>query len=121
MKYFIYENRRINYIFKIWKKNNEFKFPEPSPTPEIMNKILKLLEENGHTCGEIEGWTTHELKKRRKERAEECNRRVAFASELREKGHKCVFIMESYPPQIGWCRQEICRDIDKNDENNENE
>jgi len=32
-----------------------------------------------------------------------------FAKKLIKQGHKCVVYMESYPVQIGWCGQCICK------------
>ena len=32
----------------------------------------------------------------------------AFRSDLQKKGHKCVFVMETFPSRTGWCGQEKC-------------
>ena len=28
--------------------------------------------------------------------------------ELKDQGHTCLFIRESYPPQISWCQKPAC-------------
>lgn len=33
--------------------------------------------------------------------------------ELKAKGHKCLCLMESYPPQLGWCQKEPCAELNK--------
>ena len=33
----------------------------------------------------------------------------AFATKLKEEGHQCVRIRESYPIQVSWCRKTICK------------
>ena len=30
---------------------------------------------------------------------------------LRKKGHNCLQIRETYPPQYSWCRQKICNHV----------
>lgn len=31
-----------------------------------------------------------------------------FADSLRRKGHTCIGMLESFPPQIVWCEKERC-------------
>lgn len=33
---------------------------------------------------------------------------IEFANKLESQGHVCVMYLESYPIQIGWCKNEIC-------------
>lgn len=33
---------------------------------------------------------------------------MKFAELLQKNGHKCVTFMESFPVQIGWCKQDVC-------------
>jgi len=42
--------------------------------------------------------------------------RMEYARSLIDKGHKCVFYMESYPVQIGWCNQNPCIKRKKTDD-----
>lgn len=42
--------------------------------------------------------------------------RMNFANELTAKGHECIFYMESYPGQIGWCHQTPCSKAKKTTE-----
>ncbi len=46
------------------------------------------------------------MKKQQKQQEE-------FAQNLIKNGHKCVYFMESYNVQIGWCGNEICTSKDK--------
>lgn len=33
---------------------------------------------------------------------------IEFANKLESQGHICVMYLESYPIQIGWCKNETC-------------
>ena len=88
-----------------------------SKTPEIVKKVINLLETNGHQCpmyniskGYLE-WCNKDVCVRTKtldDMKERNNRAYEFAKELHNKGHRCVEYLESYPVQISWCQQEIC-------------
>lgn len=39
---------------------------------------------------------------------ERTRKRYAFAKQLEKAGHKCVIILESYPPIVRWCEEEPC-------------
>jgi hypothetical protein len=88
-----------------------------SKIPVIVKKVIELLENNGHKCmiyniskGNLE-WcnkdecirtkTLNEMEIRNKQQ-------MQFADDLKQKGHQCINILESYPVQIRWCNQEKC-------------
>jgi hypothetical protein len=88
-----------------------------SKTPEIVRKVMNFLESNGHKCmmyniskGCLE-WCNKDICIRAKA-LEDMNERnikaLAFADELKNKGHCCIQYLESYPVQIRWCQQENC-------------
>ncbi len=43
--------------------------------------------------------------------AEEERRQSNLAKVLREKGHTCVYSLQSYPSQTVWCRNEQCTEF----------
>lgn len=43
-------------------------------------------------------------------RADEAYRLVR---RLRDEGHRCIAVLESYPPQIRWCKQTTCIEAEK--------
>ncbi len=41
------------------------------------------------------------------------SRRMKFAQSLRENGHTCVRILESYPCIVVWCEEKACAGMKK--------
>jgi hypothetical protein len=88
------------------------------PCPQIMTDLAAFLQERDHTCVSIVGLTDHKFEwcgkdicpskliwdDMDKRQAEE----MAFAKKLESEGHTCVYYMESYPVQIGWCDSAVC-------------
>lgn len=88
-----------------------------SKTPIIVNKVTELLKNNGHKCmmynitkGYLEWCNKDECirTKTLKDMDFRNQQQMQFADELKQKGHQCIQIMESYPVQIRWCGQEKC-------------
>ncbi|AGC01567.1 hypothetical protein H012_gp899 [Acanthamoeba polyphaga moumouvirus] len=87
-------------------------------TPVIMKQLCKFLKKKDHECCMIIGMNNHKFKWcmqdvcKDKLMYEDMKRRQAeedaFVEKLRYEGHTCIYIMESYPSQTGWCRQKIC-------------
>ncbi|BCS82509.1 hypothetical protein QLL95_gp0020 [Cotonvirus japonicus] len=110
----------------ITNSNNVDKNNDQRKTPLIMKELCKFLKENDHACCMIIGMQNHKFKWcmkdvcERKLMYDDMARRQAeedkFVEKLRNEGHTCIRIMESYPSQTGWCRQKICVNI-KADEN----
>jgi hypothetical protein len=85
--------------------------------PKIVSEVTEFLRSRGHICPIyftntqklewccndecLEVQKNNQMKKRNDENEK-------FAEELIKNGHTCVYYMESYPVQIGWCRQEQC-------------
>lgn len=36
-----------------------------------------------------------------------------FANKLRNEGHNCIRVIETYPPVIAWCKQDICNTLEE--------
>jgi len=84
-----------------------------APTESIFEKILHVIEEEGHKCGRVENnkvvWCENDFcPKWYDDMAEKDAEQEEFAKKLEADGHKCVDRAESYPAQIMWCRQEKC-------------
>ena len=85
--------------------------------PIIVNDVIKFLESKGHKCMIYNGltgsftWCCKDYcssVKIRNDMDKRNDEAMNFAKELKDKGHNCIYYMESYPVQIGWCRQNIC-------------
>lgn len=57
------------------------------------------------------------LRARRKEEEEWADKREKenreFVAKLKKEGHICIIVYETFPSQIGWCKQEKCAKITK--------
>jgi hypothetical protein len=90
---------------------------EQKPIPQIVSEVMEFISQKGHTCGffnladnkmswcqqdECEDVKRYASMEKRQKDAEN------FAQNLIKKGHKCVYYMDSYPVQIGWCNNDLC-------------
>jgi hypothetical protein len=83
-----------------------------------MDDLVTFLRERNHTCALIVGLTNQKFKwcekdvcpdkLMRDDMVMRDNEAMAFAKNLEAQGHTCVYYMESYPVQIGWCNNTIC-------------
>uniref|UniRef100_A0A6G6ACS9 Uncharacterized protein n=1 Tax=Borely moumouvirus TaxID=2712067 RepID=A0A6G6ACS9_9VIRU len=93
-------------------------FGKSNQIPKIMKKLCDFLKKNNHECCSIIGTSNHEFEWCMKDICEEklmiedmARRQAeedAFVEKLVREGHTCIYIMESYPSQTGWCEQKVC-------------
>ena len=99
--------------------------PEREETPQILWKVKDFLANLGHIhCCHISNdnklvWCQEDICRVEPkkiivdiEKIDEMKKRCIevekFAEDLKKKGHTCIFILQSYPPQIQWCGQDKC-------------
>jgi len=84
----------------------------------------KEMEREGHFCARFIGWPIEEAQMYRCSRTDgqcqavideqwrkdESARVKSLSAKLKERGHKCVELRQTYPPQLAWCRQRQCPD-----------
>jgi len=101
------------------------KAPEPKksmkiePHPVIMDELVEFLKSKEHQCMMIVGLTDHEFRWCKKDICtttlaqvnmnQRQSKEQIFKAKLLAEGHKCVYEMESFPVQIGWCGQTPCK------------
>ena len=90
--------------------------------PKIVSEVIGFIHSKGHTCcyydsskGKLDWCNIDECEdvKMRLDMEKRQKQQEEFARRLIENGHKCVYYMESYPVQVGWCGKEKCTFIEK--------
>ena len=93
--------------------------------PAIMTQICELMKAKGHSCMTISGMTEHKFEWCQKEICPETqilndmrrrnDEQEALIFKLKNGGHVCISIKESYPIQVGWCQETPCKHIVSNE------
>lgn len=95
--------------------------PKSEPIPKIISDVVQFLERKGHECPMIIGMSDHQLKwcmkdecdavKTRKWMTEEQTKQELLMKTLKDEGHTCVEICESFPIQVCWCHETPCKNL----------
>jgi len=107
----------IGVMYDLVNKEEKIKWCENTPCLNItLEKQTKILIEKGHSCvkygynsnnKQILIWCNNESS---------CNNNRSYNDNWYDKsydiipeGHTCVRILETIPPRISWCHQDICK------------